>query len=86
MDVTSGPTPAVRPDRGGSSTDWEERMMPWHYQGDPLAEAVAARLRERRASPGAPWRRFANWLTKGMWIVSGCGRIWKRCRIGWILA
>lgn len=76
MDVTSGSTPAtsehgrgpadtaaVRPDRLGSSAAWEERMMPWHYRGDPLAEAVTGRLRERRASLGgaaATVRRLAD--------------------------
>lgn len=73
MDVTSGPTPAVRPDCGGSSTDWEERMMPWHYQGDPLAEAVAARLRERRASPGGAVATVRQLADEG---DVDCQRLW----------
>ncbi len=33
---------------------WAESMLHWHYQGDPLAETVALRLREQGAALGQP--------------------------------
>lgn len=44
---------------------WVEAMLPWHYRGDPLAEAVAARLRDRRGGMARPAEQVRQLAEQG---------------------
>lgn len=65
-----GPADALPVGRGKFSRKednaaWAETALPWHYRGDPLAEAVASRLREQGGAMARPALTIRQWADQG---------------------